>query len=142
MGQGSESVIAEAKRQRDRCRDGWSKGLSMTETERQEAIPKIMGELRVNKHTGESRPGLGSTVYGEQGEGIIPRRLEMWDKDLCYELKHDGDPELPTKLKDHIFDMYINCIDKNSSLAPWQRHLAFNMIPKAFGGPQGEYLSE
>ena len=83
--------------------------------------------------------GVGTPFHDKQTD-IVSREYEIWDKDLCYALKHDGDPEIPKEFKDEIFRQYVTSIDRNGSMAPWQKNYAFSLLPKAFGGPQGDYI--
>lgn len=68
--------------------------------------------------------------------------LELWDKQEAMRMRGPGDPDLPEDVKKETFRMFVDCIDKNNSMSPWKRKLAMLMIPKAFGGPQGEFLKD
>merc|ERR1712130_444502 len=81
-----------------------------------------------------------ATPFHDKEKDIISREFEVWDKDLCYELKHDGDPTGPKEFKEQIFKQYVTSIDRNGSMAPWQKNYAFSLLPKAFGGPEGDYI--
>merc|ERR1712130_691550 len=81
-----------------------------------------------------------ATPFHDKEKDIISREYEVWDKDLCYELKHDGDPSVPKEFKEQIFKQYVTSIDRNGSMAPWQKNYAFSLLPKAFGGPEGDYI--
>lgn len=83
--------------------------------------------------------GVGTPFYPKETD-LVSREYEIWDKDLCYELKHDGDPAVPKAFKDEIFRQYVTSIDRNGSMAPWQKNYAFSLLPKAFGGPEGDYI--
>ncbi|ETO13159.1 hypothetical protein RFI_24219 [Reticulomyxa filosa] len=86
--------------------------------------------------------GAGSPYVDDTKKDIIPRQLEHWDIDLCYELKTDGDPLIPKNFKDEIFREFVISLDRNGSMAPWQKNYAFSLLPRAFGGPSGELLKE
>ena len=59
---------------------------------------------------------------------------------MCYELRHDGDAQIPRKFKEDVFRQFVDSIDRNGSMAPWQKNYAFSLLPAAFGGVEGEYI--
>eukprot|EP01083_Nonionella_stella_P107061 309657_1 len=97
---------------------------------------KVFGTENKNR---KKELGVG-TPFMDREEDVIAREYEIWDKDLCYELKHDGDPKIPAQIKDEVFKQFVTSIDRNGSMAPWQKNYAFSLLPKAFGGPQGDYI--
>lgn len=94
-------------------------------------------EIKIGKR--KRQLGNGSP-YTSTREDFIPREYEFFDIDLCYQLKQKGDKMLPKKFKDEVFRQFVTNINKNGSMAPWQKNYAFSSLPKAFGGDRGEYL--
>jgi len=132
----------------------WTRFLSAVETLQEmegeldgEDLDGFLEEQRVNErvdgaHGAKERfkmLGVGTPYHGP-AQDVVPREYEVWDKALCYELKHDGDPRIPTAFKDAMFRQFVDSIDRNGSMAPWQKNYAFSLLPKAFGGPEGDYI--
>lgn len=70
------------------------------------------------------------------------RPLQRWNPDTFRGMKEDGDPDLPKEFRDVVYENFLNTIDKNNSLPPWKKIYAMHLIPRAFGGPEGDFLSE
>jgi len=73
---------------------------------------------------------------------VGPRRLQKWDSDTFRKLKGPGDPMLPKEFRDMIFEMYVSTIDKNNDVPAWKKIYAMHLIPRAFGGMEGEFLDQ
>merc|ERR1711941_257214 len=73
---------------------------------------------------------------------VGPRRMQVWDPETFRKIKGPGDPALPQEFKDMVFENYLSTIDKNNSLPAWKKIYAMHLIPRAFGGPEGDYLDE
>ena len=86
------------------------------------------------RYNNNKQIGVGSPWIPKKRD-LISRFYETWDLELCYKLKTDGDPEFPKEFKDQVFREYVTNIDKNSSMASWQKNYAFSLLPQAFGGP-------
>ena len=41
-----------------------------------------------------------------------------------------GDPDIPQEFKDEVFRQYVCAIDRNGSMADWQKNYAFSLLPK------------
>lgn len=138
----SEEVFRERKqRQRERARRKLSSKTfermkRTTDEELQDILVEYVKEME------EKKGGVGLLSQWSSSDALLSRQLERWDKRACLKLRHEGDPNLHPKVKQRMFDIYLDSIDKNNTLAPWQKNLAFNLIPKALGGPWGKFSSE
>jgi len=70
------------------------------------------------------------------------RPIQRWNPETFRTIKEDGDPDLPKEFRDVVYENFLNTIDKNNSLPPWKKIYAMHLIPRAFGGPEGDFLSE
>jgi len=138
----SEEVFRERKqRQRERARRKLSsKAFERIKRTTDEELQDILVEYV--KEMEEKKGGVGLLSQWSSSDALLSRKLERWDKRACLKLRHEGDPNLHPKVKQRMFDIYLDSIDKNNTLAPWQKNLAFNLIPKALGGPWGKFSSE
>jgi len=138
----SEVVFQERKqRQRERNRrklasNSFSKLKRTSDEELQALLEEYVSEME------ETKGGVGLLNQWASTDALLNRRLEKWDKRVCQKLRHEGDPNLHPKVKERVFNIYLDSIDKNNTLAPWQKNLAFNLMPKAIGGPWGKLSSE
>ena len=94
---------------------------------------------RVENMGREKMLGVG-TPFFESETDLVPREWEVWDTDLCWQMREEGDPSLGAEFKEEVFRQFVRSIDRNGSLAAWQKNYAFSLLPKAFGGPEGEYI--
>jgi len=70
------------------------------------------------------------------------RPIQRWNPETFRNMKDEGDPDLPKEFRDMVYENFLNTIDKNNSLPPWKKIYAMHLIPRAFGGPEGDFLSE
>jgi len=136
-------VVFRARKQRQRERNqrklashSFSKLKRTSDEELQVLLDEYVSEME------ETKGGVGLLSQWASTDALLNRRLEKWDKRVCQKLRHEGDPNLNQKVKERVFNIYLDSIDKNNTLAPWQKNLAFNLMPKAIGGPWGKLSSE
>jgi len=99
-------------------------------------------KVQVSKLSAIAASSVQDEYSGSKVTFVGPRRAQVFDPNTFRGMKGPGDPQLPTEFKDMIFENYLSTIDKNNSLPAWKKIYAMHLIPRAFGGPEGDFLDE